>query len=80
MGKVCRVAPIPVGDGRIFEDGTMAKSGGAGRGDANSADGVHSPLTRARGERRSRSVPRLKVAGHVTKGAHPLASASRVLL
>lgn len=54
------------------------QSGGAGCGGTNRADGVHSPLTRARGERRSRSVPRLKVAGHVTKGAHPLASASRL--
>lgn len=42
---------------------------------------VHSPLTRARGERRSRSVRRLKVAHHVTpRVLNPLRSANRRVL
>lgn len=42
--------------------------GGAGRRrGARGVQRVHSPLTRARGERRSRSVRRLKVARHVTR-------------
>lgn len=48
------------------------RAAGAGRGS------VHSPLTRARGERRSRSVRRLKVARHVTpRVLNPLRPAPR---
>lgn len=47
------------------ESGAVAGGRGAGS--------VHSPLTRARGDRRSRSVRRLKVARLVTlsRGGHP---------